>query len=124
MPDGPWALSHHPEENHSFKSPKAQGSVADELDESQASGAGIWTASLPQGLVLFQLAGQHLPYAIRKAGLVTHLCAAEQSKSWLILEKNQASLVSSSPLPGKMGTILELEKIHLKYLKTHNLQLC
>lgn len=41
----PWALSHHPEENHSFRSPKAQGRVADELGECQVSGSGALTAS-------------------------------------------------------------------------------
>lgn len=68
MQGRPWALSHHPEENHSFKSPKAQGRVADELGECQVSGAGIWTASLLLGPALFQFAGQHLPYAMIKAG--------------------------------------------------------
>ena len=41
MQGRPQALSHHPEENHSFKSPKAQGRAAGELGKSQHSGVGF-----------------------------------------------------------------------------------
>lgn len=76
MQGGLWALSHHPEENHSFKSPKAQGRVADELGKCQVSGAGIWTASLLQGPALFRLARKHLPYVCHEKGWLggTSLC--------------------------------------------------
>ena len=42
----------------------------------------------------------------------------------MTLKKNHSSLVSSSPLSGEMGAILEFEKILLRYLKIHRLQLC
>ena len=41
----------------------------------------------------------------------------------MTLKKNHSSPVSSSPLSAEVGAILEFEKILLRYLKIHRLQL-